>query len=302
MRKLVQRHLGDVRANRLLQIAKSTGRDIEDVKAAIELLKRLDPSPGAGFGEVTAEVIHPEVMVELDDEDVIVRLDRERTPSLRLNPMYQTAEFRRMLKEGSKEEREWAKKRLENASWFIDAILQRESTLKRISVALFNRQKAFLERGKEALMPLRMQEIADEVGVHISTVSRGVAGKYAQTPRGIFPLKFFFTGGTTKSSGEEASQITIKERIKKIVGAEDPGSPLRRRDRQGAGGRGRHQDRPPDGDEVPQGPRDPILHPAQAVLIRSPERRDGWSPGPGPCLPLDLESGVRMEATRDHPR
>lgn len=226
MRKLVQSHLGDVHANRLPQIAKSTGRDIEDVKAAIELLKRLDPSPGAGFGEVTAEVIHPEVMVELDDEDVIVRLDRERTPSLRLNPMYQTAEFRRMLKEGSKDEREWAKKRLENASWFIDAILQRESTLKRISVALFNRQKSFLERGKEALRPLRMQEIADEVGVHISTVSRGVAGKYAQTPRGIFPLKFFFTGGTTKSSGEEASQITIKERIKKIVGAEDPEKPL----------------------------------------------------------------------------
>lgn len=226
MRKLVQSHLGDVHANRLPQIAKSTGRDIEDVKAAIELLKRLDPSPGAGFGEVTAEVIHPEVMVELDDEDVIVRLDRERTPSLRLNPMYQTAEFRRMLKEGSKDEREWAKKRLENASWFIDAILQRESTLKRISVALFNRQKPFLERGKEALRPLRMQEIADEVGVHISTVSRGVAGKYAQTPRGIFPLKFFFTGGTTKSSGEEASQITIKERIKKIVGAEDPEKPL----------------------------------------------------------------------------
>lgn len=226
MRKLVQSHLGDVHANRLPQIAKSTGRDIEDVKAAIELLKRLDPSPGAGFGEATAEVIHPEVMVELDDEDVIVRLDRERTPSLRLNPMYQTSEFRRMLKEGSKEEREWARKRLENASWFIDAILQRESTLKRISVALFDRQKSFLERGKEALKPLRMQEIADEVGVHISTVSRGVAGKYAQTPRGIFPLKFFFTGGTTKSSGEEASQITIKERIKKIVGAEDPEKPL----------------------------------------------------------------------------
>ncbi|MEC8510620.1 MAG: RNA polymerase factor sigma-54 [Planctomycetota bacterium] len=226
MRKLVQSHLGDISANRLPQIAKSTGRDIEDVKAAIELLKRLDPSPGAGFGDTAAEVIHPEVMVELDDEQVTVRLDRERTPSLRLNPLYQTAEFRRMLKEGSKEEREWAKKRLENASWFIDAILQRESTLKRISVALFNRQRAFLERGKEALRPLRMQEIADEVGVHISTVSRGVAGKYAQTPRGIFPLKFFFTGGTTKTSGEEASQITIKERIKKIVAAEAPEKPL----------------------------------------------------------------------------
>lgn len=226
MRSLVTNHLGDIRSNRLPQIAKATGHDIEDVKAAIELLQRLDPSPGAGFGDVTAEVIHPEVMVEYDDGEVKVRLDRERTPSLRMNPMYQTQTFRKMLKDGSKEDRDWAKKRLEGASWFIDAILQRESTLKRISRALFERQKGFLERGKEALKPLRMQEIADEVGVHISTVSRAVAGKYAQTPRGIFPLKFFFTGGTTKTSGEEASQISIKERIKKIVGAEDQKKPL----------------------------------------------------------------------------
>lgn len=226
MRSLVTNHLDDIRSNRLPQIAKATSQDIEDVKAAIELLQRLDPSPGAGFGDVTAEIIHPEVMVEYEDGEVTVRLDRERTPSLRMNPMYQTQAFRKMLKEGSKEDRDWAKKRLEGASWFIDAILQRESTLKRISRALFERQKGFLERGKEALKPLRMQEIADEVGVHISTVSRAVAGKYAQTPRGIFSLKFFFTGGTTKTSGEEASQISIKERIKKIVGAEDPKKPL----------------------------------------------------------------------------
>ncbi|MDG1048629.1 MAG: RNA polymerase factor sigma-54, partial [Planctomycetota bacterium] len=228
MRQLVERHLDDVRANRLPQIARSTGHDLEEVKAAIELLQGLDPSPGAGFGETSAEVIHPEVLVELDEEEgtVKVRLDRERTPSLRMSPMYQTQTFRKLLKEGDAKEREWARKKLEAASWFIDALAQRQSTLERISVALFERQKGFLERGKEALKPLRMQEVADEVGVHISTVSRGVAGKHAQTPRGIFPLKFFFTGGTTKSSGEATSQISIKERIKAIVAAEDPASPL----------------------------------------------------------------------------
>lgn len=228
MRQLIERHLEDVRANRLPQIARSTGHDIEEVKAAIELLQGLDPSPGAGFGEASAEVIHPEVMVHLDEEDgtIEVRLDRERTPSLRMSPMYQTQAFRKLLKEGDPEERDWARKKLEAASWFIDALAQRQSTLERISTALFERQKGFLERGKEALKPLRMQEIADEVGVHISTVSRGVAGKHAQTPRGIFPLKFFFTGGTTKSSGEATSQISIKERIKAIVAAEDPARPL----------------------------------------------------------------------------
>lgn len=226
MRKLVENHLDDIRANRLPQIAKATGQDIEDVKASIELLQRLDPAPGSGFGDVTAEVIHPEVVVELDEDDVVVRLDRERTPELRMSPVYQTQDYRKKLKEGSKEERDWVKKRLEAASWFIDALLQRQSTLERIATALFHRQKAFLERGEEALKPLRMQEIADEVGVHISTVSRAVAGKYAQTPRGIFSLKFFFVGGTTKASGEETSQISVKERIKKIVGAEDVRKPL----------------------------------------------------------------------------
>lgn len=226
MRQLVEKHLDDVRSNRLPQIAKSTGRDIEDVKAAIELLKGLDPAPGSGFGDTTAEVIHPEVIVELDDGELTVRLDRERTPELRIPSHYQSKSFRKMLREGDKEERDWARKRLESASWFIDALLQRQTTLERISNALFRRQIGFLERGKEALKPLRMQEIADEVGVHISTVSRAVAGKYAQTPRGIFALKFFFVGGTTKSSGEETSQISIKERIKKIVGAEDPKKPL----------------------------------------------------------------------------
>ncbi|MFT6831163.1 MAG: RNA polymerase sigma-54 factor, partial [Planctomycetota bacterium] len=162
----------------------------------------------------------------LDEDDVVVRLDRERTPELRMSPVYQTQDYRKKLKEGSKEERDWVKKRLEAASWFIDALLQRQSTLERIATALFHRQKAFLERGEEALKPLRMQEIADEVGVHISTVSRAVAGKYAQTPRGIFSLKFFFVGGTTKASGEETSQISVKERIKKIVGAEDVRKPL----------------------------------------------------------------------------
>ena len=228
MRQLVERHLDDVSANRLPQIVRATGHDLEEVKAAIELLQGLDPAPGAGFGESSAEVIHPEVLVELDEDDgsIEVRLDRERTPSLRMSPMYQTASFRKMLKEGDAEEREWARKKLEAASWFIDALAQRQSTLERIANALFERQKGFLERGKEALKPLRMQEIADEVGVHISTVSRAVAGKHAQTPRGIFPLKFFFTGGTTKSSGEETSQISIKERIKAIVAAEDPARPL----------------------------------------------------------------------------
>ena len=122
--------------------------------------------------------------------------------------------------------REWVKKRLEAARWFIEAIHQRQSTLQKIAEAIFTRQRGFLERGVSGFKPLRMQEVADEVGVHISTVSRAVSGKYAQTPRGIYPLKYFFTGGTQKSSGEVASQVSIKQRIADLVAQEEPSRPL----------------------------------------------------------------------------
>ncbi len=122
--------------------------------------------------------------------------------------------------------REWVKKRVEAARWFIEAVHQRQSTLLRIAQVIFVRQKAFLERGVPGFQPLRMQEVADQVGVHISTVSRAVAGKYAQTPRGIYPLKYFFAGGTQKASGEVASQVSIKQRIADLVAGEDADHPL----------------------------------------------------------------------------
>ena len=152
-----------------------------------------------------------------------MRLERERVPELVISPMY-----KKLLQQARKGDgvKEWVKKRLESARWFIDAVQQRQSTLERIARVIFDRQGGYLDRGPAGLAPLRMQEVADEVGVHISTVSRGVSGKYAQTPRGIQPLKFFFTGGTTKSTGEVASQVSIKERLRLLVDAEDKRKPL----------------------------------------------------------------------------
>lgn len=223
LRTLVMNHLEDLQQNRLPRIAKTTGRSIEAIKQAIDMLKSLEPSPGAGYGQARAAVITPDVIVEEVDGVYEVRLDRQRTPELTLSPAY-----REFLKQAQKGDgvREWVKKRLESARWFIDAVQQRQSTLQRIANSIFTRQRGFIEKGVSALRPLRMQEVADEVGVHISTVSRAVSGKYAQTPRGIFPLKFFFTGGTQKSSGEVASQISIKQRIADLVAQEESTHPL----------------------------------------------------------------------------
>jgi DNA-directed RNA polymerase specialized sigma54-like protein len=124
------------------------------------------------------------------------------------------------------EARRWARRKLESARWFIEAVEQRGGTMLRIAKEIFRRQERFLIDGPKGLQPMRMQEVADAAGVHISTVSRAVAGKYAQTPRGIHPLKYFFTSGTTDSSGEAQSQVGIQQRLQELVNAEDPENPL----------------------------------------------------------------------------
>jgi DNA-directed RNA polymerase specialized sigma54-like protein len=122
--------------------------------------------------------------------------------------------------------RRWGRRRLEAARWFMEAVIQREKTVLRVAKAVFRHQRGFLERGPKWLQPLRMQEIADETGVHISTVSRAVAGKYAQTPRGIYPLKYFFTSSTRDKSGTQASQVSVQQRLQEIVDREDKQKPL----------------------------------------------------------------------------
>lgn len=223
LRSIVANHLEDVQNNRLPRIAKATGQSLETIQEVLENLKRLDPTPGAEYGESVATIIVPDVMVEEDEGEYVVKMERARIPRLQLSPTY-----RKLLEDSKKGDgtQAWLKKRLESARWFIDAITQRQSTLERIAVVIFERQKPFLQRGLTALQPLRMQEVADEVHVHISTVSRAVSGKYAQTPRGIFPLKFFFSGGTRKETGEVASQVSIQQRMKELVAKEDTKKPL----------------------------------------------------------------------------
>lgn len=222
VRELIQDHLEDITANRLPRIAKATGRDIEEIKDAIHAISTLDPYPGQEYGGSPATVITPDVVVEEIEGRYEVRLTRQHLPELSVSPSY-----RKLLQQTTRgdEVQQWVKKRLESARWFIDAVKQRQNTMLKIAMVIFEHQRDFLDKGVPALKPLRMQEVADEAGVHISTVSRAVSGKYAQTPRGIHPLKYFFTSGTAKSSGEVASQVSIKYRIREIVDEEDSKSP-----------------------------------------------------------------------------
>ena len=222
-RILVERSLEDIQANRLPKIAKETGRPISEIKEAIEFLRKLDPRPGGHNDGGPSAVIHPDVVVEEVDGKYELRLERGGLPEIQISPAY-----REMLSKAKGDPRvhEFLKRRIEAAKSFLDAVLQRQSTIEKICREIVRRQRDFFERGVEALHPLKMQEVADAVGVHISTVSRAIAGKYIQTPQGIFELKFFFTGGTRTESGEVESQTAIKEMVVEIVASEDHRNPL----------------------------------------------------------------------------
>lgn len=221
--KLVDRHLEDVAMNRLPKIVRELGRDMEEIKDAIETIRHLNPNPSGGeFSEPNVRIT-PDVIVSEVDGNYEIRLERGSVPDLKVSN-----DMAKLLSEAKSDAKtlEFLERKFQSAKWFKEAIERRRLTLEKICRAIFERQRDFLERGPEALHSLRMQEVADEVGVHISTVSRAISGKYVDTPRGVFALKYFFVGGTVTEDGELESQTAIKELVKKIVAGEDPKNPL----------------------------------------------------------------------------
>ncbi|MFW6133104.1 MAG: RNA polymerase factor sigma-54 [Planctomycetota bacterium] len=222
--ELVRDFLRDIEANRLPQIARRLGRSVEQIKGAIENLSHLNPRPGLLVGQRAAPVIRPEVIADLDDDgNVVVTMDDGSTPELQISRAY-----RRMAddRRAANDVRQFIRKNIRSAQWLIGAIRQRRDTVRRVAQAVFDVQRDFLEQGPEALKPLPMAEVARRVGVHVATVSRAVAGKYAQTPLGIFPLRMFFSGGTKTTEGRDVAWDAVKAKLKEVVDAEDKSSPL----------------------------------------------------------------------------
>lgn len=222
-RQLVSAHLDDLAMNRLPKIAKDNNTSIEAVKEAWEFLRtHLNPHPGAAFNTSANGTVTPDVLVEEVEGQFEVRSQRGDVPELRISPTY-----RKMLKEAQYEPKiaEFLKRKIEAAKWFIESIHQRQNTITRIATEIVKRQEGFLREGVKALVPMKMQDVADAVGVHISTVSRAVNGKYIQTPQGILEMKRFFSGGTVTESGDMMSQQAIKQLLDNIVAKEDKKAP-----------------------------------------------------------------------------
>ncbi len=220
---LISNHLEDLRDNRLPQIEKATGFDFETINEAWSELRTLNPKPAASFAESHVAAVTPDVMIERDEDGKYkVIVEDNGVPSLHISRYY-----RERLTSGTAtpEEREFIKRKINAAQWLIESIEQRRSTLTRVSQAIVDHQTKFLDEGPEFIEPLKMQQIADKVGVHVTTVSRAVDDKYIQTPRGIFPLKRFFVGGTKSEEGEDVAWDIIRIRLQEIVDKEDKASP-----------------------------------------------------------------------------
>ncbi len=223
-RLLVTRYLRDIEMNRLPAIAQRTHRSVEDIKAAIENLTHLNPRPGLLITGGSAPVIHPDAIVDLDSNgQVVITMADGNTPSLRVSRSYQ-----RMARDRATdaEARKFLQNHVRSAQWLIGAIQQRQETVRRVVEEVFKVQTDFLTQGREALKPLPMADVAKPVGVHVATVSRAVAGKYVQTPRGIFRLRMFFSGGTKTAEGEDVAWDAVKAKLREIIDGEDKGRPL----------------------------------------------------------------------------
>jgi RNA polymerase sigma-54 factor len=224
LRVLIQNHLEDIQHNRLPIIQKRTGFELHEIKDAIETLRHLNPKPGSQFNAEHVPYVVPDILVErADDGSYTVRLLDDWLPSISINRKY--IEMYRQ-KGSDPKTREYLKRKIQAATWLQDSIAQRRSTLEKVTKAIIAHQRAFLDKGPEHIEPLKMQQIADQVGVHVTTVSRAVDDKYVQTPRGVFSLKRFFGGGTKTQSGDEVAWEVIKQKLLEIVEKEDKSNPL----------------------------------------------------------------------------
>ena len=218
--RLLEDFLDELAKNQRPQVARSLGVSLDELEGLLGDLSDLDPCPGRSQCDETAEVIHPEVLVEpCPDGSWEVDLQSDSLPRVSVE-----GEYRTMLKDAEGELASYLRERVRDARNIVDAVHQREETLLRVSQSVFRRQYAFLEEGPTSLKPLRMNELAEELNLHPSTISRSVAGKHVQTPWGVHPLRWFFQAGGPRD--EEQALDTVREAVREVFAAEDSHAPL----------------------------------------------------------------------------
>ncbi len=220
---LVTEHLHALQNKRYKEVAKAMGRPLEAVMLGMDFIRTLDPRPGLRYNKAEARLIEPDVAFVKQGEEYLVLMNDEEVPQLRLNPAY-----RRLLSRDAAEKdvRNYVKERYKSAIQLIKNIEQRKQTILRVCYSILARQRDFLDRGIDFLKPMMIKEVAEEIGVHPSTVSRAVANKYAHTPQGVFELRYFFSESVNGPEGSGTSLLILKRRVKKLIAEEDPTRPF----------------------------------------------------------------------------
>ena len=221
---MVRDHLKQLQSHQYAEISRQMSLTSEEVAHHLEIIRGLDPRPGNRYSPERSAYILPDVFVVKEGDEYKIVLNDDGLPKLRISPTY-----RRMLDEkkaGAEETRAYVKDKLRSALWLLKSVDQRQRTIHKVSESIVRYQRAFLDHGISHLRPLVLRDVASDIGMHESTVSRVVANKYMHTPRGVFELRFFFHSGITSSMGEAVSSVTIKQRIRKMIEEEDASRPL----------------------------------------------------------------------------
>jgi RNA polymerase sigma-54 factor len=221
---VVHDHLKLVELRQFKEIARLLKRPIEHIQVAIDVIKHLDPRPGLRYSGPGARQVEPDVYISKDGEDYLISVNDDDIPQLRLNPQY-----RRMIdrdQEPNRDVRNYVKERYASAIQLMKNIEQRKQTILKVCQSIVRRQMDFLESGIDQLKPMMIKEIAEEIGVHPSTVSRAVSNKYAHTPQGVYELRYFFSEAVQGPSGGATPLLILKRRVKKMIEEEDSSHPL----------------------------------------------------------------------------
>jgi RNA polymerase sigma-54 factor len=221
--RLLLNHLNDLETRKYKQIARDLGVDINQVLMASKIIAGFDPRPGRIYGSEEVQYISADIFVYKVGEEYVVMLNDEGLPSLRLSPYY--SEVKGNASVDSRAE-EYINEKVRSAMWLIKSIQQRQRTIYKVAKSIIRFQREFLDRGIECLRPLVLRDVADDIGMHESTISRVTTNKYMQTPQGLFELKYFFNSGLSTSEGDFVASESVKNRIKEIIEKEDPRKPL----------------------------------------------------------------------------
>ena len=215
--KLLQNHQGQ-------EIARRLDLSIDELKHHIDVIRQLDPKPGSRHNPTSSQYVIPDVYVVKVEDRYVAMLNDDGMPQLRISPVYRRLLDKRT--ENSDETRAYVKEKFRSALWLIKSVDQRQKTIHKVATSIITFQGEFLDRGIEFLRPLVLRDVANDIGMHESTVSRVVNNKYMHTPQGVFEMKYFFHSGISSAYGENVSSVTIKQRIRKIIEEESPQKPL----------------------------------------------------------------------------